>query len=125
MSLSAISLLQVGPLGAQMRQAIDHVLHQMKAVQVVLHAHVEGGRDGPFFLVAPHVEVAVGPAVGQPVDEPGISMETKDDVFIFGEQRIVIRLAQPVRVLACRLQFHQIDNINHPDFQIGQMLAKN
>ena len=105
--------------------AIDHVLHQVEAVQVVLHPHVEGRRDRALFLVAPDVEVAVGPAVGQPVDQPGVSVEAKDDVLVFGEQRIVIRFAQPVRVLALRLQLHQIDDIDHPDLQIGQMLAQN
>ena len=118
-------LLQIGPLGTQMRQAIDHVLHQMEPVQVVLHPHVEGRRDRALFLVAPDVEVAVGPAVGQPVDQPGVAMKAKDDVLVFGEERIVIRVAQPVRVLAAGLQLHQIDDIDHPDLQIGQMLAKN
>ena len=83
-----------------MRQPIDHVLHQVEPVQVVLHPHVEGRRDGALFLVAPDVQVAVGPAVGQPVDQPWVSMEAKDDVLVFGEKRIVIRVAQSVRVLA-------------------------
>ena len=86
-------LLQVVPLGSQLRQPINHVLHQMKAVQVVLHPHVEGRRDGALFLVAADVQVAVGAAVGQPVDQPGVSMEGKDDVLIFGEERIVIGFA--------------------------------
>ena len=43
-------------------------------------------------------------------------MEAKDDVLVFGEQRIVIHVAQSVRVLALRLQPHQIDDIDHPDF---------
>ncbi len=86
-------LLQIGPLGAQVRQAIDHVLHEVESVQVVLHPHVEGRRDGAFFLVAADVQVAVGAAVGQPVDQPGIPMEAKDDVLVFREERIVIRFA--------------------------------
>ena len=52
-------------------------------------------------------------------------MEAEDDVLVFGEKRIVIRFAQSVRMLALRLQLHQIDDIDHPDFQIGQMLAQN
>ena len=93
-------LLQVGPLGAQLRQAIDHVLHQVEPVQVVLHPDVKGRRDRALFLVAPDMQVAVGPAVGQPVDQPGVSMEAEDDVLVFREKRIVIRFAQSVRVLA-------------------------
>ena len=79
-------LLQIGSLGTQMRQPIDHVLHEMKPVQVVLHSQVKGCRDGTLFFVASHVEVAVGPAVGQPVDQPWVSVKTKDDVLIFGEE---------------------------------------
>src|SRR5664279_5786579 len=88
----------------------------MEPVQVVLHSHVKGRRDGALFLVAPHVQVAVGPAVGQAVDKPGVSMEAKHDVFIFGEKRIVIRLAQSVRVLTRRpvsythLRAHETDS---------------
>ena len=61
-------LLQVGALGTQVRQPIDDVLHQMEPVQVVLHPHIKGRRDRALFLVTPDVEVAVGPAVGEPVD---------------------------------------------------------
>ena len=48
-------LLQIGPLGAQLRQAIDHVLHQVEPVQVVLHSHVKGRRDRALLLVAADV----------------------------------------------------------------------
>ena len=51
-------------------------------------------------------------------------MEAEDDVLVLGEQRIVVGFAQPVRMLAGGLQLHQIDDIDHPDLQIGQMLAK-
>ncbi len=87
-------LLQVRPFGTQMRQAIDHILHQVEAVQVVLYAHVEGRGDCAFFLVAPDVKVTVGSPVGQPMHQPGVAVEAKDDVLVFGEQRIVIRFAQ-------------------------------
>jgi hypothetical protein len=60
-------LLQIGPFGAQVWKAIDYVLHQVEPVQVVLHPDVESCRNGAFFLVTADVEVAVGPAVGQPV----------------------------------------------------------
>ncbi len=51
-------------------------------------------------------------------------MKAEDDVFIFGEKRIVVCFIEPVRVLARRLQLHEINDIDHPDFQFGQMLAK-
>jgi len=96
----------------------------VKTVQLVLHPDVKGRRDRALFHIAPDVEVAIGPTVGQPVDQPGVSMESKDDVLVFRKERVVIRFAQPVRVLGLRLQPHQIDDIDHPDFQIGQMFAE-
>ena len=122
--ISQPSPLQVGPLAPQVRQAIHHVLHQMKAVQIVLNAHVEGRGDRAFFLVAPDMEIWIGPPVGQAMDQPGISVEGEDDVLVFGEKVIVIRFVQPVGVLARRLQLHEIDDVDDPDFEIGQMLAK-
>ena len=65
----------------------------MESVQVVLHSHVKGRRDGALFFVAADVKILVGPAVGQAVHQPWVSVEAKDDVFVFGEQRIVIRVA--------------------------------
>ena len=76
------------------------------------------------FHIAADVQVAVGPAVCQPVNQPRVSMKAKDDVLVFGEERIVVRIIQAMRVLAARLQLHQIDDIDYADLQIGQMLAK-
>ena len=112
-------LLQVGALGAQMRQAIDDILHQVEAIQVVLHPYVKGCCDRALFLVSPHVQIAVGPAIGQPVDQPGVSVKAKYDVLVFREERVVILLGQPVWMFRAGLQLHEIDNIDHPDFQIG------
>ena len=61
-------LLQVGPLGAQLRQAIHHILHQVEPVQFVLYPDVKSRRDRALFHIAPDVQVAVGPAVGQAMD---------------------------------------------------------
>ena len=64
-------------------------------------------------------------AVGQPVDQPRVSMEGEDDRLVLGEELVEIHVAQPVRVLGLRLQLHEVDDIDHSDFQLGQMLAQN
>ena len=86
-------LLQIGSFVSQLRQPIDHILHQMKAIQIILDSYVKSRRNRPLFFIASDVEVAIGPAIRQPVDEPGVSMKAKDDVFVFREERIVIRFA--------------------------------
>jgi hypothetical protein len=70
-------------------QALEHVLHEM--------------------------QVTVTSPVCETVDQPWVSMEPEDDLFVFGEERIVVALAEPVRVLTRGLQFHQIHHIDRPD----------
>ena len=94
-------LLEIGSLAAQMRQAVDDILHEMKAVQIVLHPHIEGGGDRALLLIAAHVEVTVGPAIRQPMNQPRVSMEAEDDVPVLREERIIILVTQAVRMLAC------------------------
>src|SRR4051794_11461545 len=54
---------------------VDHVHHEVVAVEVVHHHHVERGRRGALFDVAAHVDVAViRAAVGEPVDEPRVAV---------------------------------------------------
>ncbi len=117
-------LLQVDALVAGLRQTVDGVHHEMEAVQIVQHRHVEGRGNGALFLVAADVDVVVvGAAVGQPVDQPRVGMEGEDDRFIPGEEFVEIRVGEPVGVLGLRLQLHEVDDIDHPDFKIGQMRA--
>src|SRR5664280_3863100 len=42
---------------AGLRQAVERRHHEVEAVEVVEHGHVERGRDRAFFLVAAHVDV--------------------------------------------------------------------
>ena len=110
---AAPGLLQVDALVAGLRQAVDGIHHEVEAVQIVQHRHVEGRGDGALFLVAADVDVVVvGAAVGQPVDQPRVGMEGKDDRLILGEDLVEIHVAQPVRVLGLRLQLHEVDYID-------------
>jgi len=43
-------LLQINAPAAGLRQTIDGVHHQMEAVQIVQHRHVERGGDRPLLL---------------------------------------------------------------------------
>jgi len=72
MSLSWHLLFQVGPLGAQVGQAVHYVLHQMESIQVVLHPNVEGSGDGALLFVAPDMQIAIGPGIRQPVNQPRV-----------------------------------------------------
>ena len=90
-SLSRIACLSVRGPRPELRHAIDHVLHQVEAVEIVQHDHVEGRRGGALFLVPANVQVAVvRAAVGEPVDQPGIAVEGEDDRLVRGEERVEV-----------------------------------
>jgi hypothetical protein len=117
-------LLQVNAFVAGLWQAVDGIHYEVEAVQVVQHRHVEGRGDGAFFFVAAHVDVAVvGAAVGQPVDQPRVGVEGEDHRLVLGEEFVEIHVAQSMRVLGSRLQLHEVDDVDHPDSQVGQELA--
>src|ERR1039458_6052005 len=119
-------LLEIDAPVARLWQAINGGHDEVEAIQIIQHRHVEGRGDGPFFLVTADVQVlVVGAAVGQSVDQPRVGMERKDDRLVFGEKLVEIRVAQPVRVLGLRLQFHEVDDVDHANFQVGQMFAHN
>jgi hypothetical protein len=46
-------------------------------------------------------------------------MEGEDDRLVLGEELVEIHVGQPVRVFGVRLQLHDVDDVDHPDFQIG------
>ena len=48
-------LLGIGRAGAELRQAINHVQHQVKAVHLIQYNHVKRCRGRSFFFVAAHV----------------------------------------------------------------------
>src|SRR5208283_4368389 len=58
------------------------------------------------------------------MDERRIAVEIEYDRLIPGEERVVVGLAQSMRMLRGGLESHQIDDIDDPNFQIGQMFAQ-
>ena len=65
------------------------VHHQVEAVEVVEHDHVERRGGGALLLVAAHVQVVVvGAPVGEPVDQPRVAVVGEDDRPVGGEERV-------------------------------------
>jgi hypothetical protein len=84
-------LLGVGGPGAQAGDAVDHLLHEVEAVHLVEHHHVERRGGRALLLVAAHVQVGmVGAAVGEPVDQPRVAVVGEDDRHVRGEQRVEV-----------------------------------
>ena len=84
----------------------------MEAAQLVLHPHVKGRRDRPPFIAISDVQSAAVTAADQAVNHPRVSMNAKDNVFIIREERVVILVGQPLRVLRARPQLHETDDID-------------
>ena len=110
---------------AEAGHPVDHVHDEVVAVHVVEHDHVERRRGRALLLVAAHVQVAVvRPPVGQPVDQPRVAVVGEDHRPVGGEERVELRVGEPVRVLVLVLQPHQVDDVDEADAQVGQPLAQ-
>ena len=66
----------------------------------------------------------VGAPVGQPVDEPGVAVVGEDDRPVGREERVELAVGQPVGMLRLRLEAHEVDDVDDPDLQVGQVLAQ-
>jgi hypothetical protein len=71
------------------------------------------------------VEIRVsGAAVGQPVDQRRIAVIGDDDRTIGGEDGVELRVRQAVRMCGGGLQPHQVDHVDHPNFQVGKVAVE-
>ena len=87
-------LFQVDSLLSGLRQTINGVHHEVEAVEIVQHRHVECCGDRALFLVATNMDVGVVVStVSQPMDQPRISVEGKDYRFVHREQFVEIPVA--------------------------------
>src|ERR671915_1576630 len=86
---------------AELRHPVDDVHDEVVAVEVVEHDHVERRRGRALLPVAAHVQVGVAvAAVGEPVDEVRVAVKGEDHGPVCGEDRIVLAVGEPVRMLA-------------------------
>ena len=58
------------------------------------------------------------------MDEQWIPVIGKDDRLVGRKEHVEFFVAQAVRVLALRLELHEIDDVDHPDLQIGEMASQ-
>ena len=127
--VGAVAQPLVGHLLAQVRgalaeagHAVDHVHHQVEAVEVVEHRPCRTASSS----CPPPCSRARGcwrgwPAVGQAVDQPRVAVVGEDHRPVGGEQRVELAVGQPVRVLGVGLQPHQVDDVDDADLQLGQI----
>ena len=116
-------LTHVGGPRAERRHAVDHVHHQVVAVDVVQHGHVErcGGRA--LFLVTADVNVDVIRApVRQAVDQPRIPVVGEDHRLVAREDLVELGILQTVRMLGGWLHPHQVDHVDHAHRELWQVL---
>ncbi|MPM37374.1 hypothetical protein SDC9_83985 [bioreactor metagenome] len=109
---------------AQLGQPLHHVQHEMEAIDIVLHPHVEGRCDGALLLIAAHMKVLVVPPVSQLMHQGGVAVEGEDDGLILGEQGIVIHVGEAVGVLGVGLELHEVHHVDDTEPKLRQVLAQ-
>ncbi len=69
-------LLHVRGAGAQLRNAIDYIAHQVKSIEIIQHDHVERSCRRAFFFVSADVDVVViVSAIGKSMNQPRIPVD--------------------------------------------------
>jgi len=66
----------------------------------------------------------VGPPVGEPVDQPRITVVGEDHWLVRGEQRVEVGVRQPVRAFGLVLHPKEVYDVDHPDGQIREVGAQ-
>ena len=102
--LVAHLLIEVGTAVAESWKLKKHRLNEVEAVDFVLDADVERGRDGAFLVVTMNVEVMVVTAIGQLMDESWVAVEVEDDWLVLGEEHIVLLIAKTMLMEGLRLK---------------------
>ena len=62
--------------------------------------------------------------VGETVNQPGISVVGEDHGLGDREQRVELPVRESVGMLGVGLQAHQIDDVDHPDLELREVLAQ-
>jgi hypothetical protein len=102
--LLATGLLRVRRTPPEAWHTVDDVGHEVKAIQVVQHYHVERRRRSPFLFVTAHVQIPmISSAIRQPVNEQRIRVIRKDVWLVGREEHVEILVAETMRVFALRL----------------------
>ena len=97
-------LLGVGASCLEPGHAVYSVDSQSEAVYLVLDRQFERGIDVASLLITAHVHVLVIiPVVAEPMDQPGITVEIKDDGFVDGKETVEITIIQTMRMFSVRL----------------------
>ena len=77
-------------------------------------------------LYTPDMQVLViGPSIGEAVNQPWIAVEREDNGLVLRKECVEIEVRQTMRMLARRLQFHEIHDVDDPDLQCRDVLSNN
>ena len=107
------------------RGVVDSVHDEVEAGHSIFYCHVERGGCGSLLDESSNVEaVGIGSAVDQLVHGAREAMEREDHVHRVGEELTEQDLAHPMRVILGSDQSHQIDDVDYPYAQLGEMLLQ-
>jgi hypothetical protein len=109
-------LLEVDASISRLREPVNRIHYEVKAIHIVQHCHVERSGNRALFFISPDMNVVVIlTPVRQPMYQPGVAVKSEDYRLVRGEQVIEVLIAQAVRMLALRLQLHQVDDVDDSD----------
>src|SRR4029453_14117835 len=111
--------------GTETGHPVNGIDGQSEAVGLIADGELQRRVDVALLFVAAHMDIVLTrPAVGEAMDEPGVSMEVEDHGFIRGENGFELTICQTVWVFGMRHQFKQVNDVHEPDLRVRQVLAQ-
>src|SRR6202167_2407270 len=97
----------------------------MEAIEIVENRHIKRGGGRTLFFVTAHVKIVMIVApIGEAMNQPGIAVIGEDDRLIDCEERVEVDVREAVRMLARRLNGHQIDDIYDANLYLREVLTQ-
>ena len=123
--LVAHLLLEVSTSDSELRKILKCKMYKMETIHMVLNTYIERSGDGTFFFVSAYMhETVVVTSVSKLMYKGCISMESKYNGLVLGEEHIVLCILKSVRMLVSRLELEEVNYVDETDLDLGNLALK-
>src|SRR5678815_4956810 len=103
--LSFQPLLKLGCSNLKFGDTVDDIDRQVEAVHLVADRKFQRSVDIALFFVPAHMDIGmIRSAIGELVNQPGISMKVEDHRLVSSEDRVEVTVGKAMRMFGVRLQ---------------------
>ena len=120
--LVAHLLVEVSTSVSELRKILKCKLYKVETIHMVLNTYIERSGDGTLFFVSAYMhETVVVTSVSKLMYKRCISVESKYNGLVLGEEHIVLGILKSVRMLVCGLELEEVNYVDETDLDLGDL----